>query len=188
MADVEVPDHLVARRRHLTGPATVKADRFGRGPGRPRATPSSMPCSRRSSRTASSAIRSSRPRSASTRAPTRTSNRSSTYAPTRRRASRRPRHRHAATSPHSRRCRPPVLSDAARLNRDVVVYQLESATIAAEHFGHRFRPAPLSDLPAGRRLFPTARLPQLRAHHRQRRRRRGLSCRASPLFAHDARQ
>ena len=51
----------------------------------------------------------------------------------------------------------------------------KSGMIAPEKFGHRQRDPPLSDLPAGRRLFLGARFPQHQPHDRNRRRRRSLS-------------
>jgi uncharacterized protein (DUF885 family) len=58
---------------------------------------------------------------------------------------------------------PASLSDAARLNRDVVIYQMETGL----EIQYRQRPAALSDHPAGRRLFRYSGFSEHRSHDRQ---------------------
>ena len=121
------------------------------------ATRSSTPCSRTSSRSGCAIRPSSPPRSASTRGRTPRSSRSSTrdLRPSRAREDPRaqpPRDRPAERDQPRNACPKP-----AKLNREVVLYSLDTATVAPARWDIDSRAAALSDHPAGRRLFRTSR-------------------------------
>ena len=78
---------------------------------------------------------------------------------------------------------PRCLSEPAKLNREVVIYSLETATQSASRWDIDSRAAALSDLPAGRRLFRNARLPQHRRTRSTMRPTPRPICRGSQQFA-----
>ena len=92
----------------------------------------------------------------------------------------RPGARQGATSPRIKAVPPASLSDAARLNREVVIYQIETGLVAHEKFGIDSVQRPYPIFQQGGAYFSTPDFLNTRAHDRQCGRRRGLSVAPGP--------